>query len=152
MRRKKAIENQADIRNVSAFAHTRVIYAAVALISFAAIVYIALFVTQPFVRGHLGDVLVVIPIHCAIRVVFPHKPRLLPLYVFLSACLVELTQAINLLELLGLAHITWLRIVVGVTFDWLDILWYAVGCALMFGLDILMRKRRNHHLLNEETI
>ena len=141
--------NQPQADNTSA---CRVLYGAIALVSFAAIVYITLFVSQPFVRGHLGDVLVVIPIHCGLRVIWPRKPKLLPLYVFLFACLVEFTQAINLLELLGLAHITWLRIVVGVTFDWMDIVCYAVGCALMIGLDILMRKRPNDHLLNEEMI
>jgi len=150
VRRSKLTKNQADIGNVSAFAHARnvrILYGAIALVSFTAIVYIALFVTQPFVRGHLGDVLVVIPIHCAIRVIFPKKPKLLALYVFLFACLVEFTQYFNLLELLGLAHITWLRVVVGVTFDWMDIVCYAVGCALMFGLDMLLC-RRIHDKLN----
>jgi len=109
----------------------RFVYGVAALVSFAAIVYIALFVRNPFVRGWIGDVLVVIPIHCAIRVFFPHRPRLLALYVFLFACLVEFTQYIQLLHLLGLAHINWLRIVVGDTFDWLDILCYAIGCALL---------------------
>jgi len=123
-----ALNQQQAVNNLTA---CRLLYGAIALVSFAAIVYIALFVTQPFVRGHLGDVLVVIPIHCGIRVIWPRKPRLLPLYVFLFACFVEFTQYINLLELLGLAHITWLRIVVGVTFDWLDIVCYAVGCAIM---------------------
>ena len=120
--------NQPQADNTSA---CRVLYGAIALMSFAAIVYIALFVTQPFVRGHLGDVLVVIPIHCAIRVIWPRRLKLLALYVFIFACLVEFTQYINLLELMGLAHITWLRVVVGVTFDWMDILCYAIGCALI---------------------
>ena len=109
----------------------RVLYGIIALVSFAIIVYIALFVRNPFVRGWVGDVLVVIPIHCGIRIFVPHRPRLLPLYVFLFACFVEFTQYIQLLHLLGLAHIDWLRIVVGDTFDWFDILCYAIGCAII---------------------
>ena len=84
---------------------TRMIYALAALALFGVEVCIALFVHNSFVRGSLGDVLVVILIHCAARVIFPGKPCLLPLYVFLFACLVEFTQYIRLLDLLGLAHI-----------------------------------------------
>jgi len=117
----------------TAYAKARLGYALAALITFSIIVYIALFASNPFVRGHLGDILVVIPIHCAIRVIFPVKPRLLALYVFLFACLVEFVQLIDLQGMLGLGHIAWLRIVVGGTFDWLDILCYAAGC-LIIGL------------------
>jgi len=109
----------------------RLAWGIAALVQLALMIYIALYVTQPFVRGHLGDVIVVTFIHCAVRAVFPNRPRLLALYVFIFACFVEFTQYINLLELLGLAHITWLRIIVGVTFDWDDILCYAIGCAIM---------------------
>jgi len=109
----------------------RLAWGIAAALQFALMVYIALFVTQPFVRGHLGDVIVVTFIHCAVRAVFPKKPRLLALYVFMFACFVEFTQYINLLDILGLAHITWLRVIIGVTFDWGDILCYAIGCAIM---------------------
>jgi len=98
-------------------------------------VAIALFVHDNFVRPYVGDVLVVILIHCALRVVFPGRPRLLPAYAFLFACLVEFTQHIHLLDLLGLAHITWLRIVIGGTFDWADNACYGVGCAIVGALE-----------------
>jgi len=119
----------------------RLAWGAAALVQFAAMVVIALFVTQPFVRGHLGDVIVVTFIHCAVRAIFPNKPKLLALYVFLFACFVEFTQYIHLLDMLGLAHITWLRVVVGVTFDWGDILCYAIGCAIMGAGEFLYAKR-----------
>ena len=108
---------------------TRLIYAIAALALLGVEVCIALFAHDNFVRPYLGDVLVVILVHCAVRVVFPGKPRLLPVYVFLFACAVEFTQYIRLLELLGLSHINWLSIVAGTSFSWGDILCYAVGCA-----------------------
>ena len=106
----------------------RIFYALAALALFGIEVCIALFVRGGFVRNSLGDVLVVVLIHCALRVVFPGRPKLLAVYVFLFACLVEFTQHIHLLDLLGLAHIGWLRIVIGGTFDWADIACYGVGC------------------------
>ena len=118
----------------------RLIYALAALALLGVEVCIALFVRNSFVRGSLGDVLVVILIHCAVRVIFPGKPRLLPLYVFLFACLVEFTQYIRLLDLLGLGHIGWLGIVIGGTFDWADILCYAVGCAAVGAGECIWRR------------
>ena len=109
---------------------TRVCYALAALALLGAEVCIALFVHDNFVRPYLGDVLVVILIHCAIRVVFPEKPRLLPLYVFLFACAIELTQYIHLLDLLGVDN-QLLRVAIGGTFDWGDIACYSVGCVLV---------------------
>jgi len=121
----------------------RLICAIATLILFGIEVCIALFVRNSFVRGHLGDVLVVILIHCAVRIFLPlqtgkesseatepHR-RWLPVYVFLFACAVEFAQYFQLLDLLGLGHIGWLRVVVGGTFDWSDILCYGVGCAVV---------------------
>jgi len=42
--------------------------------------------------------------------------------------------------LLGLAHIGWLRVVIGGTFDWVDILCYGVGCAAAGAAEHLWRK------------
>ena len=102
---------------------------------------IALFARNTFLRGSLGDALVVILIHCALRVFFPRKPRLLPLYVFLFACLVEFSQYVRLLDLLGLGHIAWLRVLAGARFSWGDIICYAVGCALIFAAERLGQAR-----------
>jgi hypothetical protein len=128
----------------TAYAKARLGYALAALVIFAAIVYIALFVNNYFVRGWIGDVLVVILIHCALRVILIRKPRILALYVFLFSCLVELLQYIQLQDMLGLGHIAWLRIVVGGTFDWIDILCYAIGCLIIGLLEYLYAKRSNH--------
>ena len=109
----------------------RISYAIAALALFGIEVCIALFARDDFVRPFVGDVLVVILIHCAVRILSPAKPRLLAVYVFAFACLVEFTQYVQLLNLLGLGHIAWLRIAVGGTFDWGDVLCYAVGCGVI---------------------
>ena len=119
----------------------RIFYALAALALFAIEICIALFVRDNFVRPYIGDMLVTILVHCALRVIFPEKPKLLPLYVLLFACLVELTQYVHLLELLGLAHVRWLYIVAGGTFDWRDIVCYGAGCAVVWAGEFLIRKR-----------
>ena len=117
---------------------TRVFYALAALALLGAEVCIALFVRNGFVRGSLGDVLVVVLIHCALRVIFPGKPRLLPLYVFLFACVIELTQYVHLLDLLGVEN-QLLRVAIGGTFDWGDIVCYAIGCVLVGAAECIRR-------------
>jgi len=119
----------------------RMLYAIATFILLGMEVAIALFVHDNFVRPYVGDVLVVVLIHCALRVVFPGRPRLLPVYVFLFACLVEFTQYIQLLELLGLGHIGWLNVIVGGTFDWADIVCYGVGCGVVGAIEYCYRPK-----------
>lgn len=109
----------------------RLRYAAAFLLLLAVEVVIALFVHDRFVRPYLGDVLVVGVVYLLVRVFVPEKLRLLPLFVFLFAALVELMQAMDIVRLLGLEGNAVLSTAVGSTFDAADILCYAVGCALL---------------------
>lgn len=113
---------------------TRRIYACLAALFAAVIVFIALFVRDDFIRPYGGDVLVTVLICCAVRVVFLRLP-LLPLWVFLFAAGVEIGQAFGLVDLLGLGHITFFRIALGTTYSTADLLCYAVGCALFWAAE-----------------
>ena len=91
---------------------------------------IALFVRDRFIRPYVGDMLVVVLIYTCVRVIFPERPRLLPLYVFLFAALVEGLQGIRIVELLGLQDNRFFSVLIGTTFDVKDIVCYGVGCVL----------------------
>lgn len=90
-------------------------------------VLIALFVHDRFIRPYVGDVLVVIVIYTFLRIFFPERPRLLPLYVFLFAAGVELLQYFEVVKVLGLEENPFLRTLIGTTFDWKDIVCYGIG-------------------------
>lgn len=90
-------------------------------------VFIALFVHDKFVRPYVGDMLVVVLIYFAVRIVIPQGCRFLPLYVFLFAFLVEVLQYFHLVEVLGVENNRFLRTILGATFDVKDIICYAVG-------------------------
>lgn len=92
---------------------------------------IALFVRDNFIRSYVGDVLVVVLIYTFLRILFPEKPRLLPLYVFLFAVVVEALQGIHLVELFGLQDNRFFSVLIGTTFDWKDIACYAAGCVVL---------------------
>ena len=91
-------------------------------------VFIGLFVHDGFVRPFIGDVLVVILIYTFIRIFIPEKIRLLPLYVFIFAALVEILQYFRIVEVLGLQDNRFMSTIIGTSFDIRDILCYFVGC------------------------
>ena len=93
--------------------------------------FIALFVRDVFIRPYVGDMLVVVLIYTFLRIIFPERPRLLPLYVFLFAAGVEALQGMRIVELLGLQDNRFFSVLIGTTFDWKDIVCYGVGCVML---------------------
>ena len=93
-------------------------------------ILIGVYVRDAFVRPYVGDVLVVVLIYCAVRVIFPTGIKLLPLYVFAFSCGVELLQLVDVVNLLGIPRGSLLAILIGSTFSVADLVCYAVGCTL----------------------
>jgi len=91
---------------------------------------IALFVNDRIIRPYIGDVLVTMFIYCFIRMIIPVGIRLLPLYVFLFACMVEFLQYLRFIEIIGLANNQVAKIVIGTSFSWIDIICYGFGCVV----------------------
>lgn len=118
----------------------RIVYLLIFCGLLAVEVCIALFVNEAFIRHYVGDMLVTLLICCLCRVITPNKVRLLPLYVFIFAACVEVSQYFDLVALLGLADNRILSIALGRTFSWIDIVCYGIGCVAAFLLDqIILR-------------
>lgn len=106
-------------------------------------ILIALFIHDKFIRPYFGDVLVVILIYCFIRIFITDKVRLLPLYVYIFAVLVEISQYFHLVSLLGLSDNKLAAVILGTGFDWKDILCYASGsliCTIVYSFRNLLTK------------
>ena len=110
----------------------RLWYLGAFIILLAVEVIIALFVRDKFIRPYGGDILVTVLLCCFLRVFFPKKIKLLPLWVFLFAFLVETAQYINIVDILGLGHIRFFRVLVGTSFSFIDILCYGIGCLIFW--------------------
>ena len=82
----------------------RIKYTVACIILLFVEVLIALFIHDNFVRPYLGDVLVVIVLYTAIRIIIPVKYALLPLYLFIFAVGVEVLQYFKLVQVLGLQN------------------------------------------------
>jgi hypothetical protein len=112
----------------------RIIYLLATIVFFSVETMIALYIHDRYIRPFVGDILVVILVYCFIRIFFPSGIRLLSLYTFLFACLVEYMQYLHIIETLGLAGNAIARTVIGTSFDWRDILCYAAGCLILEGI------------------
>lgn len=103
---------------------------------------IALYVHDDFIRPYVGDAIVVIVIYTFTRIFIPEKCRLLPLYIFTFAIIVEILQGIHIVNILGVADNHFLRTLIGDSFDIKDILCYGVGC-ISLGLYEYLIKRHD---------
>ncbi|AAN57447.1 DUF2809 domain-containing protein [Shewanella oneidensis MR-1] len=117
-----------------------------AVLLFVIEVLIARFVPSGFIRGFVGDVLVVMLLFCMARALVPvvnvkgepinrllHTPWL-ALAVLLFAFAIEFGQYWGLVDKLGLGGNRLARIVIGSHFDPLDLLAYFVGYLILMGL------------------
>ena len=117
----------------------RIFYTALSVLLLIALVLLE--GAHGFLRGTVGDMVVVIFLWALARIVKPTGWRWIPLGIFLFACMVECLQAINILGILGITSET-AQIAVGSVFDPMDIAAYAVGCALAAVGDFGIAKRR----------
>lgn len=101
---------------------------------------IALFIHDQWIRPYVGDVLVVVVIYCAVRIVVPKKIAILPMVIFGFACIVEVSQYFNLANHIQFLNHSIMRIIVGSTFDWKDIICYAIGSLVLLGYEYYIRK------------
>ena len=128
---------------IQRFGKKRLGYFASTIVIFLIELLIALFVRDNFIRPYVGDMLVVVLVYTFLRIIFPEKPRLLPLYVFLFAAGVEALQGIRIVDLLGLQDNRFFSVLIGTTFDWKDIVCYGVGCALLGVWEIYLWRKKN---------
>ena len=120
---------------------TRLAFLATAVLILAAEIYIAICVKGGFVRHYAGDVLAVVLLYALARAAFSVPPLNLPLKIFAFAAALELAQYFGAVQILGIENKI-LKIMIGGTFDFADLLCYAAGCVLA-GVYEKFEKRRS---------
>lgn len=103
-------------------------------------ILIAICVHDTFIRPYVGDILVVVVLYCIVRVIIPDKYRLIPFWIFVFAAFIECLQYLKWVERLGIENNAFLRILMGATFDWKDIVCYGIGCILLGIYEWLIQK------------
>lgn len=107
----------------------------ISIVLFFVEVLIAKFVDDAFIRFYGGDILVVILIYYFVKSFVRIKPLYLALGVLFFAYMVEVGQYFKMVEVLGLQDYKVMRIVLGTSFSWGDILCYTVGGIICYLID-----------------
>ncbi|HEX5337594.1 MAG TPA: DUF2809 domain-containing protein [Gallionella sp.] len=114
----------------------KLVYASGALICLALCVVIAKFLGgYPFVRGFVGDAIVVCLIYFAVKAVADVGAGRLAWAVMFFAYGVEALQYLDLLGLTGLQGNALARVVLGSVFDPLDLAAYSLGAIVAYWCD-----------------
>lgn len=102
-------------------------------------VFIALFFKDRIIRPYVGDFLVVILLYCFLKSFFKISVLKAALAVLLFAYLIEFLQYLNIVKYLGLEKSRLANIIIGNSFEWIDMLAYTLGTIVII---IVERKRQ----------
>lgn len=105
------------------------------LLLLGVLIFIALFVRDDFIRPFVGDVLVVVWLYCSISSVCRCNPLKLAGLVCGIAFMIEIRQYLQMLHWFGEESNAALKVILGTTFDWLDLVAYLVGAAICVFVD-----------------
>lgn len=126
-------------------------YFFLAAVLFLMEVLIAIFIHDSIIRPYIGDFLVVILLYCFLKSFLDVHFLKLSLAVLLFSYAIELLQYFDWVDRLGLERSTLARIVLGTSFEWIDLLAYTLGIVLVIVIEKLITFRRHnknqfHHL------
>ena len=94
-------------------------------------VLFALYLHDRIIRPYIGDVLVVIMIYCFVKTFHNGSVTIIALSVLLFAYMVEMLQYFKLINYLGLQNSKVANIILGNSFEWIDMMAYTVGIAIV---------------------
>jgi hypothetical protein len=116
-------------------------YAVAALAIFAIEVFIALFVRDSFIRPYVGDVLAVALVYAVLRAATPLGLWPAIILSLAIAFAVELGQLFGIARALGLESNPVARVVLGGSFDLVDLAAYATGALLVVAVEVWQKRR-----------
>jgi len=102
---------------------------------------IGIFLHGGFIRSYFGDVLIVLLLYAFVRIFVPDRFWLLGVSVLLFSVLVEFTQRIPLVDILGIEN-RFIRTLMGTSFSWWDIVCYVVGFLFTVPYDLYLYRIR----------
>ena len=88
----------------------------------------------PFIRGYVGDLLIVIFLYSTLKLLTNLNSTIVALAVIAFAFFIEFLQLINIVELLNIPSNIIINVILGSTFDIFDLLAYTIGVGIIFWL------------------
>jgi hypothetical protein len=100
---------------------------------------IALFVNDKIIRPYIGDLLVVVLLYCFVKSFLTVSISTAAIAVLLFAYFVEALQYIGIVQKLGLQNNRLAVIMIGASFEWMDLLMYTAGIILVVIIEKTVR-------------
>ena len=108
-------------------------YALLAVLFLVVEILIATFLKTGFIRHTFGDFLVVILIYCFVKSFWNGPYLWAAIGTLLFAYLIEISQYLHLIDLLGLKDSLAAKLILGNSFSWDDMLAYTLGILCVIG-------------------
>jgi hypothetical protein len=100
-----------------------------AILLFIIEILIAVYAHDPIIRPYVGDFLAVILLYCLVKAFLKIPVMPAAIAVLLFSYVLETLQYFNLVHRLGLGHSKLATIVIGSSFEWIDLIAYTAGIA-----------------------
>ena len=110
-------------------------YFILAVLLFVIEILIALFAHDKIIRPYIGDFLVVILIYCFLKSFINTPVLATALSVLILSYVVEILQLFNLIGRLGLQNPGLARVILGSSFEWIDLVAYTIGIGLVLFIE-----------------
>lgn len=104
-------------------------------------VLIAMYVQDAFVRPYVGDFLVVILMYCFIKSFLKLSALSVAGFVLLFSFTIECLQYLHFVERLGLGQFKLVKIILGSSFAWMDLVAYLAGIIVVIIIEKIAEKR-----------
>ena len=116
-------------------------------------VIIALYIKDAIIRPYGGDYLVVILIYCFVKSFLHIDSLKAAIGVLIFSYLVEFSQYLNLIEIIGLQDNRTANIIIGNSFSWIDMIVYTLGIGTVIFLEKFgsIKKDRSSGWIEQET-
>lgn len=105
------------------------------------VIIVLTFAKNQFIRGFVGDAVIVMFLYSFVKSFIEIEPLSLSVGITIFAYVIEFSQYIKIVPLLGFQENLFTRIVFGSVFDPLDLLAYTIGGILIYYLDTFLRIR-----------
>lgn len=106
------------------------------------LVLMAIYVKDRIIRPFFGDTLAVIWLYFTLRTVVNISPFRLSFVVLVIAYCVEFAQYFNVVALLGMQDVKVAKIILGSTFDVMDLVAYTVGWLMIVAVTMYRNSQR----------
>lgn len=111
------------------------------------ILIVLLFSEMPFIRGLVGDVIIVVFIYYFIMTLKDFSSIYVVIFTLVLAFITEVLQYFHFASILGLQHNKIAQLIIGSIFDPMDMIAYTIGGIVAFIIDTkIIKKPKNTHI------